>query len=270
MLKTTDRLESLVQDVLTSAKYRDISPELVRSVGAQELTKRNSLKEALKATRSKLHQIGGAYFDGREHYPAWTAELERAANVANRAELQQVCQTIMRAHASTRERLPILDQFYSTILADLTPIGSVLDLACGLNPLAIPWMPLLAGADYYACDIYQHMMDFLDHYMTLTHVRGHVRACDILQTDLDMRVDVALLLKTIPCLEQLEKQAGARLLRAIHARHLVVSFPVHSLGGRSKGMAMHYESHFRELIGDEPWQVRRFEFASELVFVVRK
>lgn len=270
MLKTSDQLESLVQDVLASAKYRDISPELVRSVGAQELTKRNSLKEALKATRSKLHQIGGAYFDGREHYPAWTAELERAANVANRAELQQACQTIMRAHASTRERLPILDQFYSTILADLTPIGSVLDLACGLNPLAIPWMPLAEGADYYACDIYHHMMDFLSYSMSLTHVRGHTLACDILQTDLAMRVDVAFLLKTIPCLEQLEKQAGPRLLRAINARHLVVSFPVHSLGGRSKGMAMNYENHFRELIGDEPWEARRFEFASELVFVVRK
>ena len=72
--------------------------------------------------------------------------------------------------------------------------------------------------------------------------------------------------KTIPCLEQVDKTIGRRLLEQIQAEVLLVSFPVHSLGGRSKGMLQFYENHFRQLAADLPWRITRFEFASELVF----
>ncbi len=52
--------------------------------------------------------------------------------------------------------------------------------------------------------------------------------------------------------------------------HLLVSFPVHSLGGRHKDMIANYESHFRELVANEDRLIRRFEFATELVFLVTK
>ena len=58
----------------------------------------------------------------------------------------------MGYHSSTRERLPILEQFYARALADIPPARVVLDLACGLNPLALAWMPLgeaIAAPDGY-------------------------------------------------------------------------------------------------------------------------
>jgi 16S rRNA (guanine(1405)-N(7))-methyltransferase len=263
-------LERLVEDVLAGAKYRDICPELVASIGEQELTRRRNFKEAVKATRNRLHQVGGAYFAGREDYAGWLAELEQAARSSDDAALREACRRVMSHHASTRERLPILDQFYTSLLADLRPIRSVLDIACGLNPLAIPWMPLEDGTEYYACDIYQGMMDFLDRFMALTRMHGHSQTCDVLHSCPDQRIDVAFLLKTIPCLEQIDKQAGSRLLHAINAQYLIVSFPARSLGGRHKGMVANYETHFRTLIAGERWTVARYEFATELVFVVRK
>jgi 16S rRNA (guanine(1405)-N(7))-methyltransferase len=271
MLKNYEEaLETLVNDVLSSPKYKYICPDLVRGIGSQELQKRRNRKEALKATKNKLHQIGGAYFDGREDYRAWLDDLASVVQTCDQAQLQRVCWNIMQHHASTRERLPILSQFYTTILADLAPIHSILDVACGLNPLSIPWLPLAENGTYYACDIYQHLTDFLNQYLHIMHIQGYVQTCDVIQSCPEYEVDVAFVLKTIPCLEQVDKHFGYRLLRAINARYLVVSFPVHSLSGRSKGMATYYESHFRELLGDETWEVRKFEFASELVFVVKK
>jgi 16S rRNA (guanine(1405)-N(7))-methyltransferase len=263
-------LDRLVNDVLDSAKYRDVSPELIRSIGMQELARRRNLKEAVKATKNKLHQVGGSYFSGQGNYAAWLDELAQAACSMDPANLRRTCLKIMGYHASNRERLPILEQFYHTILADLPPIHSVLDVACGLNPLAIPWMPLAEGARYYACDIYQHMIDMLNGFLSLVQIEGKAYLCDAIQGCPPLHVDVAYLLKVIPCLEQIDKQAGYRLLRAISAQYLVVSFPVHSLGGYSKGMATNYEAHFWELVNGEPWQVKKFEFATELVFLVRK
>lgn len=263
-------LETLVNDVLSSSKYKYICADLVRGIGSRELEKRRNRKEAIKATKNKLHQVGGAYLDEREDYSVWLDELASVAQSGDWTELQRVCRSIMQHHASTRERLPILDQFYTTILADLAPIHSILDLACGLNPLALPWLPLAENATYYGCDIYQHVSDFLNQYLHIMHIEGSVQTCDIMQSCPTYEVDVAFVLKTIPCLEQVDKRFGYRLLRTINARYLVVSFPVHSLGGRNKGMTAYYESHFRELLGDEPWEVCKFEFATELVFVVKK
>ena len=53
-------LETLVTAVLSSAKYRHVSPEFVRAVGARELVIRPNLKAAVKATKNVLHQAGGA------------------------------------------------------------------------------------------------------------------------------------------------------------------------------------------------------------------
>ena len=87
----------------------------------------------------------------------------------------------------------ILDRFYATTLADLAPIRSVLDLACGLNPLSIPWMPLAAGAEYYACDIYGDMVDFLNRYLALARIAGLAQIADLTRACPNQRVDVALL-----------------------------------------------------------------------------
>jgi 16S rRNA (guanine(1405)-N(7))-methyltransferase len=269
-LNEPDALELLVSEVQGSAKYRDISPDLVRSIAAQELTKRRTRKEAVKATKNKLHQVSGAYLDPRENYAVWLQKLREAQRSGESETIKQTCRRIMSHHASTRERLSILEQFYSMLLTELPPMQSVLDLACGLNPLAYSYFPDAEKSTYYACDIYRPMIEFLNAAMEVMDIKGQAEVRDILQLCPTQEVDLALVLKTIPCLEQIDKQAGARLLRTINARYMIVSFPAQSLGGRNKGMMTNYEAHFYQLVEGEKWEIRKVEFASELVFVVKK
>jgi 16S rRNA (guanine(1405)-N(7))-methyltransferase len=263
------QIGQLIEAVLASSKYRSIDRNFVRYIGIRELGRRHNLKEAIKATRNKLHQVGGAYYDSTPRYSVWLDKLSQAAQAGDREHILDVCKWIMGHHSSTRERLPMLEQFYSSILADLPPINSIIDIACGLHPLAIPWIPLSEHAQYYAYDIYQDMMDFLNECMALLHVEGYGKVCNVLQDCPTQKVDVAFLLKAIPCLEQVDKSAGLRLLETINADHLVVSFPAQSLGGRKKGMGANYESRFYELVENKPWSIRRFAFPTELVFLIR-
>jgi len=113
-------------------------------------------------------------------------------------------------------------------------------------------------------------MGFVQGFLEILGQTGRAEAGDVLQLPPESEVQVAYLLKAIPCLEQLDKDAGRRLLDTVQARHLLVSFPVRSLGGRDKRMAEHYEAHFGELLAGRPWSVQRFEFASELAFLVSK
>jgi 16S rRNA (guanine(1405)-N(7))-methyltransferase len=294
-----DNIAELIQAVQSSQKYAAVSEAMIRSIGLRELAARRNLKEAIKATKNKLHQVAGAYLDARLPYDQWLALLSAAADDRRRttddgrpttddrrpttdeplsnsvlgtqsSALARACLEIMRYHASTRERLPILESFYATTLASLGPVRSVLDLACGLNPLALPWMPLAPDASYYACDIYADMIAFLNGFFAHAGIRGQARVCDLAAGAPDEQVDLALVLKALPPLDQQAKHAGRDLLRALNARHILVSFPAHSLGGRGKGMAENYEQRFRALAGAEGWSIERFVFPTELAFLVRK
>jgi 16S rRNA (guanine(1405)-N(7))-methyltransferase len=174
----------------------------------------------------------------------------------------------MRWHASTRERLAILDEFYSQTLATLPPIRSVLDIACGLNPLARPWMPFSNQVEYMANDIYADLIAFIGEFMRIAGIKGTAELRNVIDDPPTRPVDLALILKTLPILEQVDKSAVPRLLDAIQARYLLISYPVHSLGGRSKGMAQAYEAHFQALAAGRDWRVQRFVFATEVAFFV--
>ena len=267
---SSELLDQLIEQVTASVKYKNICLDLISNIGAQELAKRRTLKEAVKATKNKLHQAAGAYLKGDMAYPAWLESLDAARQSKDEVEFRSVCADILSQHASTAERLPLLPQFYATILAGLPRIQSIIDLACGLHPVALPWMALPADVEYFAFDIYQDMVQFLNQFLALVGVNGQAEARDIIRDCPTQPADVAFMLKAIPCLEQIDKAAGAHLLDTIQARHLVVSFPVHTLGGRHKGMTTTYEARFRQLTADRGWTIKRIEFKTELVFVVTK
>jgi len=258
-----EALTQLINAVISSAKYGQVAPELVCAIGAQELSKRRNLKEAIKATKNKLHQTVGAYWSGKPAYAAWLTALRTAPDPDSQ---RAACETMLRQHASTRERLPLLDEFYPTLFADLLPIRSILDLACGLNPLTIPWMPLAPDARYHACDVDAEQVGFLQQALPLLGVQGTASVCDLLQPFTAPAVEVVLLLKTLPCLEQIDKSVSARLVTRLHAPVIIISYPAQSLGGRNKGMVQSYRTHFQQLFPADDRQIQEFVFPTEIVF----
>jgi 16S rRNA (guanine(1405)-N(7))-methyltransferase len=262
-------LEVLVAVVLQSKKYQTIYPDLVRRIGHIELIKRQNLKDAIKGTKNKLHLITGAYLDNKPPYSSWTKELNSVID-ARSGEITDVCLKILNFHNSTHERLPILDEFYSKIFQTISPVYSLLDIACGFNPIAIQWMPVFRSATYLAWDIYTDLVAFTNEFFRLVGQPGLAEVVDVLGIRMTPKVDVALLLKKIPCLENVDKLSGERLLDAIQARWIVVSFPVESLCGKEKGMRLNYENKFIKISDNRQWQVKRLEFSKELVFIIDK
>ena len=263
-------LDALIEQVQRAEKYRHLSEVLVRSVLTAEMEKRRGPKEAVKAARSKLHQVAAAYQGKPIPYAAWLKELAQLPQDLHHPDVLSYLMHALSAHASTRERIPIQAVFFQECLAPLGSVHSILDLACGLNPLVIPWLPLQPGFTYTACDIYTDMLDFLNAFFARFKIDGHAVPCDITRELPPVKADLTLVLKTIPCLEQIDKDAGRRLLEMISSPNILVSFPAHSLGGKSKGMVRNYERRFAELLAGKAWQVTRFEFPGELAFLIQR
>lgn len=265
----SDDIDRIIDAVKAGAKYARLDDALVRRVASQEARRRAGLKETVKAVRNKLHQVVAAY-SGDVRYERWLRELRAARQLADEAAFRTCCRRALRLHASTREREPIVEAFYRTLFAALPPVQSVLDVACGLNPLCAPWMPLPRGARYMACDAHCELVDFVGQALPLCGVDAECFCTDVLGAAPLPRADLALVLKTIPCLEQVDRDAGRRLLAALDADHIVVSYPSRSLGGRNVGMPATYARQFEAMLTPPLRLVTRLDFDSELVFVVAR
>ena len=90
------------------------------------------------------------------NYPAVTAGIpELFAQDPSQENVKAWCMDSMRHHASSRERLPYLENFYQKIISVIGTPRSILDLACALDPLGLPWMNLPPTSSFFAYDIHQ-------------------------------------------------------------------------------------------------------------------
>lgn len=251
--------------VLRSVRYRDVVPSLIERLAAEELPRSRNADDAVKRVKRRLHQVVGAFRGSarrNELIDTWRGDL---AGPPFRA----ACLDLMRGHASTRERIEHLDGFYPAIWARTGVPATLLDLGCGLNPLALPWMGI-RGATYHASDVDERPLATVRGLLEIVGQPHEVRTLDLAAGVPEQQADVALLLKLVPTLDRQDAAAATRLLRGLRVRHAVVSFATRSLGGRRGGMERTYRRRLDRLAVDAG-RVRNVAEASvpnELVFVL--
>ena len=258
-----------IAKVQESAKYAQLDPGLVSQIAREELRNQKDWRTALKTTRTRLHRLTGAFLTPKLDYAQWIDNF-MSLPPDNAEQFKETSKNMMRLHFSTKERLPFLSSFFYTCLQPLGSVTSVLDLACGLNPLAIPWMPLTGNSTYYACDVVDPLISFLGELFSFTGQTGSVFTCNLLQSVPQQKVQVAFLLKLLPILDQVDPDASGNLLDQVNAEHLLISYPSKSLGGRSKGMKQTYAQHLERISAGRNFQIRSFEFPNENAYLLSR
>lgn len=261
-------LEQVVTAVKQSQKYGDTSEATIRELAETALRQYKKPKKAIKAVRAQLHSIMAPYL-GDPDYAAAAAQLETAFASGNPGQIKAVCQAILHSHLSTRERQPILADFYAQIFAVTGKPQSILDVACGLNPLAFPWMEVQPPIDFYAYDIHEPRITFLNHYFQLQGLKPLARLQDVALQFPSEKADVALFLKEMPRFERNYHGRGRPLLEALDVQWLVVSFPTISTHG-GRNLTNRYREFMYQLIAGHNWPVTELLFEGELVCCVRK
>ena len=270
MSPDNDAIEAFVSKIKASRKYRNICEDTIRDVIENALPKHQRAKDAIKAAKTKLHRIQAAYL-GKLFFEDELDILARLYSHGDMNGVKAICLKLMSEHASTRERIPILDRFYKEIFAVTGIPARILDVACGIHPLSIPWMDLPDGASYWAYEIDGELVSCLSKYFeAIGFEQSQARLQDVICTPPAETGDIAFVMKMVPCLERREKGCSIRLLETLKVRHLVVSFPIKSLSGRSKHMPSFYSRFFSDMVDGCGWKVTNLPINEELVFVVDK
>lgn len=255
----------LLDKLLNAKNYRDVCPDTVRRVWADCEKRYKKAKDVEKAAREALHGITGAFMSPQEaRQLAWDMQ----AWCVDKTDIG--LERMLSRHASTRERLPLsdMDAMYDRIFNIAGRPRSVLDLACGINPIYLG----ARGIGTVGVDISGAAVGAINAFHEVYGMPVSAVCADLLSpgTIPKARFDAALLFKLLPLLERQGAGGAARVMEAVDAPRLVVSFPTKTLGGRSVGMAGNYARWMEEHLPKGMSVLKQFETGNELFYIIAK
>lgn len=268
--------QELLRALVATRKYGRVHGGVLGRVARRALAN-HGRRDALKAAKRALHELAGAFLNADSCRRA--ERLVRSMAVADAEGRRQVCRTVLGLHASSAERLPVMEELYERIweaVADARGVPRsapvrVLDLACGLGPFALPWMGLSPGSSYRGVDADGRVVDLARAalpYLEVPELREppEVEVGDVLEPPEAALggSDVVLMLKTLPTLERLEPGAGVDLVRRTPAPVVVISTATGSLGGRRH---LRHDALIDRTLPASRRRAARFEMAGEAVVV---
>jgi len=253
--------------MITGIKYKMLHPPLVERIYEEE-TRKNA-KGGEKAVKTRLHQMFGAYVQGNAHKKALTllTELENGKCPKDTAA------AIMALHASTKERLPHVEEFYGFIGQHVNDIKTIMDLGCGFNPFSIPFLPSYELEAYYSYDIDMRTKDLINRFFAHLGLPPTAACADLAVDCPTEKVDLSLMCKLVPVLEAQAAGRGFKLARHLNTKYLVITYPLKSLSGREKGMGKNYAAQFEKAMAE--MALGRFvlvnfkEIGNELVYLLK-
>lgn len=263
-------INELIETIRSSRKYQglDIPEETLRDLLEQEVARHPKPAEALKSVRAKLHNILAPYL-GDLDYAKAEQELREAFSSHDPNAEKNVCTSFLQQHDSTRERLPYLVDFYRQIFAICGKPKVILDLACGLNPFALPWMDLPLDTQFHAYDILPARIELINTYLHLSGREPLAEVRDILVRPPDVEADAAFLFKEAHRLEKRRKGCNRGLWAALKVKYLFVSLPKRSLDGRRD-----LRERMRRLVDTsmegQNWENGKLDFPGETIYWMRK
>lgn len=240
----------LFDKLSSNKKYSDVCPDTIRRVISELEGRYKKAKDMEKAVREKLHGITGAF-----------NELGGAAQAAASISGDEELEAVLKSHASTRERLPLstMDALYATIFEVTGKPESILDLACGLNPV---YLIHRFGCRVVGVDISKSCVSLFP-----GGVWGDLLCENAIPKE---RFHIALLFKILPLLERQKSGSAMDVMNRIDAQYLVISFPTRTLGGRNVGMEDNYSAWMESHMPENRTVAARFTTDNELYYVLKE
>ncbi len=269
MSRQTDLYE-LVEKIADSRKYRHtgIPRQTIGDVLKQELSRFPREAEALRSARAILHNIMALYL-GDPDYEAERIKLETIDASKDKAAITGFCMEILAWHDSTRERIPYLKDFYKTILEVAHQPQEVLDLACGLNPFALPFMGLPHNVNYHAYDIHQPRIDLINAFFASQNIKPLAEVRDVLLDPPQISADAAFLFKEAHRMEKRRKGYSRELVQAINAKVIFISLPNRSLD-RQRDLHQRMNALFQQISAGLGGETDSREFPGETLYWIKK
>ena len=262
----SEDLEKIVEVVRASKKYGIVCDETVMRIAAEEAGRQKSEKAAVKAVKTRLHQITGAFIS-----PDKLKTAGRLLDEMGEENREEIIRQVLGLHTSSAERMGFAREMFEDIFAVTGRDGVILDIACGLNPLFMGLMDGVEQLEYHGVDINVGAVALVNRFFEMSEVCGRAIAGDVLYQVPEVAADHVFLFKILPLLEQQRKGSSRALVEGLKAKWFTISFPTKTLSGKNVGMHQFYRAFMGAQFGDGAFEVcLEKEYENELVYVIKR
>jgi hypothetical protein len=219
-------MEELINQIRKKKELTDISINLVKDVLDNYLEKNNfRMPETKKERKVIIKEV-------RAELRKYVGRFQVSGSKKKRLELlrENKIDCLLKTHSSTKERLE--SGTYKLLFHYLTEISpnSILDLACGLNPLSVS--SEFPKSKYYASDIKVDELNLLKEFFKKNKISGETFVADIRNEKTYPKTDVCLLLKVLDIIEKKGHKKTKNLLEILKCKNLIISFSTKTLSGK--------------------------------------
>ena len=244
-------MDRLIAEIKQKHEFRDLPNSFIKNILESYLQKqkisipynKENRKLLVKIIRAKLRKSAGQYIE--------KTKSKLSSN-----------QELLKLHKSTNERLKEYE-YIKSLIEQLKP-QSILDLGCGLNPMAIA----KPNIKYYAYDIKADYLYLVKEYFEKNKIKGEVQHEDITQVNNFPKTDVCLMLKLLDILGKNKKEIAKKLFTKLNSNNLIVSFATRTLSG--KPMNRPYRRWFENLLKDLNLEYKLHRTNNEIFYVIKK
>jgi SAM-dependent methyltransferase len=229
-----NNLGGIIKRIKQKKELAGIEDSLINDVLVRYLKKTNlqiteikpsQFKILIKDIRAELRRYAGRFqVYGKE----WKARYSLL-------ESNNIIQ-LLKTHTSTRERMEFYPEL-KKIIARLKA-NSILDLGCGINPLALASKEIT----YYASDINKEELELVKRFFEKNQVEGRTFLCDLRKIeDCPLpNADLCLIFKVLDILDDKGHKVAEKIISIVKSKHILISFSTKTLSGKS----MHYPRRF--------------------------
>ncbi len=262
---------AIIEKTRSSAKYKalDLPRELLEDLILQEAKLAQDNSDLEHRFREKLHNIVAPYLE-EINYSAEIKTLDQFARTNPDLEtLKAYCSGLMAKHASSRERLPYLEAFASFLQPYIQESKIIMDLACALDPLILPWLQTDHQPELLCFDVHFPRLAYLNGFFKHFYPKGKAIQQDVLALPPAEKADLALFLKEAHRFEKRRPGCNRAFFRALPSRTIIVSMPAEDLAGKHS-LENYHNRLIEEAIDGYGWDCAKVCVGNELIFVIEK
>lgn len=255
-MKTSTK-DSLVQKIKEKKELKGIASSLVRGALDDYLKKykininllnKKQIKIIIKEVRAGLRNLVGQY----------------QKSLKNKSKLP--IKDLLKTHSSTAERLDFYPKL-KKIISQLK-VKSILDLGCGLNPLALANKKV----KYHASDIKEDELEIIEKYFKKHNIEGKTFVYDLRKPKKALpKVDLCLIFKVLDILANDKKSRAIlteKILKEVPCKKLFISFSTIKLSGRKMNFPKRY--WFENMLERKNLKYKTFSSDNEVFYLVDK
>ena len=227
----------------------------------QSLQKSSKTKSIIKSIRSDLHKTYGVFQRKLNQRYELLEQLKKKYSL-------ETLNKILNTHSSSAERLKIYPHLYQLIFKFTGKPKKILDLACGLNPLSIPYMNL-KNIDYTATELSKEDCKLLKDFFKIRKIKGKAIQQDLTKVKtIKGKYDICFLFKVFDSIETKGHKLAEHLIKIIPSKYIIASFPTKTIS--YKAMNKPRRTWLETMLKRISLNFIIFELGNEIFYVIEK